>query len=236
LVNHVLTLSYSDLLETVAEACRELGSPDVKVVQMDVADTKSVSAFFDEKTTEYGIDLFIANAGISHVPDKELLDHAEPIFQVNVMGALAGINSVYKAMRKRGRGGQIAVVSSVLGLYNPASMLCYSASKAAILSYCRDLRALGKDDGITVNIIAPGYIDTAMTSAWSKKNAFFFLKSDYFGEQVKKGLENDVSLISLPFSQFLPFAIAAALPVFAKESLSQLLHVLVDSKLMKKNQ
>jgi NAD(P)-dependent dehydrogenase (short-subunit alcohol dehydrogenase family) len=212
-----------DRLETVAEACRELGSPDVKVAQMDVADTKAVSSFFDEKTAEYGIDLFIANAGIARVEDKELLDHADLVLQVNLMGAIAGINSVYKAMRNRGRGGQIAVVSSVLGFYNPASKLCYGASKAAVMNYCRDLRTLGKNDGIAVNIIAPGYIDTAMTSGWTKKYSFLYLKSDYFGEQIKKGLEDDVSLISLPLTQFFPFAIAAALPAFGKESLSNLL-------------
>lgn len=221
-------------MEKVAEACKELGSPDVKVVQMDVSDTKAVSEFFDSKTAEYGIDLFIANAGIATVAKTPLLDQAEKILQVNVLGAIAGINSVYKAMKKRGRGGQIAVVSSVCGFFNPPALLSYGASKAAVMSYCRDLRALGKDDDITVNTIAPGYIATAMTAGWSRKNTRYFLTPEYFGEQVKNALENDVALISLPLHQFFPFALVASLTPAAKECVANLLHKCVDPTFLKK--
>lgn len=224
----------AERLEKVAEACKELGSPDVKVVQMDVADTKAVTDFFDEKTIEYGIDLFIANAGIATVPKTPLLDQAEKILQINVMGAIAGINSVYKAMQKRGRGGQIAVVSSVCGFFNPPTLLSYGTSKAAVMSYCRDLRALGKDDNIIVNTIAPGYIATNMTTSFSRKDKRFFLTPEYFGEQVKKGLESDVPLISLPLHQFFAFALMSALPPTAKQWAANFLHKHVDPMLSRK--
>ncbi|KAI9487554.1 MAG: hypothetical protein EXX96DRAFT_647193 [Benjaminiella poitrasii] len=232
-VSLVLLARNMERLEKVAEACRELGSPDVKVVQMDVADTKSVADFFDEKTIEYGIELFIANAGIASVPKTSLLDQMEKVLQINVMGALTGINSVYKAMKKRGRGGQIAVVSSVCGFYNPPALLSYGASKAAVMNYCRDLRALGKDDGIVVNTIAPGYIATSMTSSWSREKKFFFLTPEYFGEQVKKSLEKDVALISIPLHQYFTFAVASSLPPFAKQCLADLLHKYVDPIFLK---
>ncbi|CEP13417.1 hypothetical protein [Parasitella parasitica] len=233
-VSLVLLARNLERLEKVAEACKELGSPDVKVVQMDVADTKSVADFFDEKTAEYSIDLFIANAGIATVPKTPLLDQAEKILQINVMGAIAGINSVFKAMQKRGCGGQIAVVSSVCGFFNPPVLLSYGTSKAAVMSYCRDLRALGKDDNITVNTIAPGYIATNMTSSFSRKDNRFFLTPEYFGEQVKKGLENDVPLISLPLHQFFGFAAMAALPPAAKQWIADFLHRRIDPILSKK--
>ena len=227
-------MNYIERLEKVAEACRELGSPDVKVVQMDVADTKFVTDFFEEKTTEYGIDLFIANAGIAAVPKTPLLHQAEKVLQINVMGTIAGINSVFMAMQKRGRGGQIAVVSSVCGFFNPPNLLSYGTSKAAVMSYCRDLRSLGKDDNIIVNTIAPGYIATNMTTSFSRKNKRFFLTPEYFGEKVKNGLENDVPLISLPLHQFFGFAIMAALPPAAKQCLADFLHRHVDPILSKK--
>ncbi|KAL7311921.1 hypothetical protein PS15m_009631 [Mucor circinelloides] len=230
----VLLARNLERLEKVAEACKELGSPDVRIVQMDVADTKAVTDFFDEKTIEYGIDLFIANAGIATVPKTPLLDQAEKILQINVMGAIAGINSVYKAMQKRGRGGQIAVVSSVCGFFNPPVLLSYGTSKAAVMSYCRDLRALGKDDNIIVNTIAPGYIATNMTTSFSRKDKRFFLTPEYFGEQVKKGLENDVPLISLPLHQFFAFALMSALPPTVKQWAADFLHKHVDPMLSRK--
>ncbi|KAI8642627.1 hypothetical protein BD408DRAFT_432223 [Parasitella parasitica] len=233
-VSLVLLARNLERLKKVAENCKELGSPDVKIVQMDVADTRSVTDFFDEKTIEYGIDLFIANAGIATVPETPLLDQAEKILQINVMGAIAGINSVFKAMQKRGCGGQIAVVSSVCGFFNPPVLLSYGTSKAAVMSYCRDLRALGKEDKITVNTIAPGYIATNMTSSFSRKDKRFFLTPEYFGEQVKKGLENDVPLISLPLHQFFGFATMAALPPAAKQCVTDFLHKRIDPILSKK--
>ncbi|KAI8979178.1 hypothetical protein BDF20DRAFT_484168 [Mycotypha africana] len=220
----ILLARNMERLEKVAKACRDLGSPDVKVVQMDVSDTKSVAAFFDEKTIEYGIDLFIANAGIATVPNTGVLNQAEQILQINTMGAIAGINSVFKAMKKRGKGGQIAAVSSVCGFFNPPLLLSYGASKAAVMSYCRDLRVLGKENGITVNTIAPGYIATTMTAGWSRNNKFFFLTPDYFGERVKEQLARDVPLISQPFHQYFAFALISSLPPAAKLWVSEFLH------------
>jgi NAD(P)-dependent dehydrogenase (short-subunit alcohol dehydrogenase family) len=219
-------------LEKVAEACKKLGSPDVKVIQMDVADTKTVTAFFDEKIIEYNVDLFIANAGVATIPGLSVLDQAEQVLQINTMGTIAGMNAAYKAFKKRGRGGQIASVSSVFGFINPPAVLSYGASKAAVMSYTRDLRALGKDDGITINTIAPGFIKTAMTSSFAKKDGFY-LTPEYFAEKVKHGLANDVPLISLPLHQFFAFGIISVLPPAAKQCVSDFLHKYVDRYLAK---
>jgi short-subunit dehydrogenase len=147
------------------------------------------------------------------------------------MGAIAGMNAVYKAYAKRGRGGQIACVSSVFGFINPPALLSYGASKAAVMSYTRDLRALGKDDGITVNTIAPGFIKTAMTSSFSTTRSFFYLTPDYFAEKVKHGLAHDVPLISLPLHQFFAFSIISVLPPAIKQTIADLLHKYIDSAL-----
>jgi NAD(P)-dependent dehydrogenase (short-subunit alcohol dehydrogenase family) len=221
-------------LEKVAEDCREIGSPDVKVVQMDVADTQTLSEFLEEKTMEWGIDLFIANAGIASVANTPLLDRTEKILQINTIGAIAGINAAFKAMKKRGRGGQIAAVSSVLGFYNPATLLGYGASKAAVMSYCRDLRTLGKSDGILVNTIAPGYIQTPMTGALSKVPKAFYLTPENLGETIKHGLENDVALISAPLHQFFVFGLFSILPPAAKYAFNEFLFKYVDGRLYRK--
>lgn len=201
---------------------------------MDVADTQTLSEFLEEKTMEWGIDLFIANAGIASVANTPLLDRTEKILQINTIGAIAGINAAFKAMKKRGRGGQIAAVSSVLGFYNPATLLGYGASKAAVMSYCRDLRTLGKSDGILVNTIAPGYIQTPMTGALSKVPKAFYLTPEKLGETIKHGLENDVALISAPLHQFFMFGLFSTLPPAVKYAFSEFLFKYVDGRLYRK--
>lgn len=218
-----------DRLVKVAEACRELGAKDVQIVKMDVSDTKAVTEFFEKNVIEYDIDLFIANAGIASIPNLHILDQAEQVLQINTMGAIAGMNAVYKAYVKRGRGGQIASVSSIFGFVNPPALLSYGASKAAIMSYTRDLRALGKDHGITVNTIAPGFIKTAMTSSFSTKQSFFYLTPEYFAQKVKHGLAHDVPLISLPLHQFFISSIFSVLPPAIKQTAADLLHKYIDS-------
>lgn len=221
-------------MEKVAEACKKLGAENVQVVKMDVSDTKGVAEFLEKKVIDCDIDLFIANAGVATIPNTPLLDQAEQIFQINTMGAIAGMNAVYKAYVKRGRGGQIVCVSSVFGLMNPPLVLSYGASKAAVMSYTRDLRALGKDDGITVNTIAPGFIKTAMTSSFSTKQSFFHLTPEYFAERVKHGLANDVPIISLPLHQYFAFGVLSILPPTVKQVVADLLHTYVDKLLSKR--
>ncbi|KAI8085770.1 uncharacterized protein B0P05DRAFT_595253 [Gilbertella persicaria] len=232
-VSLVLIARNMERLEKVAEACKELGSPSIKIVQMDVSNTQAVTEFLEEKTNEYKIDLFIANAGIALVPGLDLLDQAEKVLQINVMGAIAGINAVYKSMKARGQGGQIAVVSSICGFFGPPYIFSYSASKAAVMTYCKDLRALGKDDGIAINTIAPGYVDTAMTTTFSKTSKYFYLSVEKHAELVKKALEEDIGLISYPSHQYLSFAVFATIPPAAKEALAHAAHYFVDPILRK---
>lgn len=221
-------------MEKVAEDCKKLGAKNVKVVQMDVSNTKNVTEFFEKSVVEYDIDLFIANAGVATIPNTPILDQAEQILQINTMGTIAGMNAVYKAYKKCGRGGQIVCVSSVFGFINPPVVLSYGASKAAVMSYTRDLRALGKDDGITINIIAPGFIKTAMTSTFSTKQSFLYLTPEYFAEKVKHGLAHDVPIISLPLHQYLAFGVLSILPPAIKQAVADLLHTYVDKMLSKR--
>lgn len=224
----VLLARNKDRLKKAAEECERLGAIDVKVVQMDVADTKNVATFFEEKVIEYDIDLFIANAGVAAISEMSILDQAEQVLQINTLGAIAGMNAVYKAFEKRGRGGQIACVSSIFAYLNPPYVLSYGASKAAVMSYSRDLRALGKDVGITVNTIAPGYIQTAMTSSFNAKSSLLYLTPEYFAEKVKYGLAHDVPLISFPLYQFFIFGVLSVLPPAVKQAISISLHKYID--------
>lgn len=214
----------------MAEECKKLGAPDVKMVQMDISDTKAVASFFDEKTIEYEIDLFIANAGVAHIPHLSFIDQADEVFKINVLGTIAGLNSVYKAYCKRGTGGQIASVSSIFGFINPPLLLSYGASKSALMGYSRDLRTMGKEHGISVNTIVPGFIRTAMIADLPLDKSYA-LTPEYFAEQVKYGLAHDVPLISLPLSQYFLFGLGSCMAPAAKQLVADLLHKVVGKKL-----
>ncbi|KAI8378170.1 hypothetical protein EDC96DRAFT_571147 [Choanephora cucurbitarum] len=227
-VSLVLIARDLERLNKVARDCKELGSPNVKTVQLDVTDTQAVYAQLPEKILEYNVDLFIANAGIAFIPETPILDQAEDVFQLNVLGTIACVNAAYKSMKQRGRGGQIAAVSSGGVYFAPAFMVAYTASKAAVMSYCRDLRVLGKDDGITVNTIAPGYIDTPMTAVLPKKVGFLYITAEKHGRLVKRSLEEDVPVISFPSYQYLSLAMISALPPAVKQIAARLVHFIAD--------
>ncbi|KAF9171623.1 hypothetical protein BGX20_007222, partial [Mortierella sp. AD010] len=105
------------------------------------------------------------SAGISR--DSLLMAHSlqdmEEVINTNLMGTIWVNKAIAKGMMRRKKGA-IINISSVVGVQGNIGQTIYSASKAAIIGFSKSLsRELGSR-GITVNVIAPGYIDTDMTS------------------------------------------------------------------------
>lgn len=111
------------------------------------------------------LDILVANAGISI--DGLLLrlreQDIDSILSVNVKGALACAQGAIKPM-VRARGGRIIFVSSVVGQMGNAGQVAYAASKAALIGASKSLAREYASRGITVNALAPGYVDTDMTA------------------------------------------------------------------------
>jgi 3-oxoacyl-[acyl-carrier protein] reductase len=111
-----------------------------------------------------GLDIMVANAGIAR--DGLLLrlkeDDFDRTFSVNVKGALACARGGIKSMM-RARHGRIVFLSSVVGEMGNAGQVAYSASKAALLGITKTLAREYASRNITVNAVAPGFIDTDMT-------------------------------------------------------------------------
>jgi len=112
------------------------------------------------------LDILVANAGISI--DGLLLRLKETdldsILAVNLKGALACAQAAIKPMM-RARSGRIIFVSSVVGQAGNAGQVAYSASKAALIGAAKSLAREYASRGITVNAVAPGYVETDMTAA-----------------------------------------------------------------------
>lgn len=159
--------AFAESGETVVIGSRSGTGPDgLAVVQCDVTDTASVNAAFDTIEAEYGpIDVVIANAGITRdtlimrMSDEDI----DTVLNTNLFGALRVARRAAKAMLRK-RSGRIVFISSVVGLLGSAGQSNYAASKAGLVGAARSLaRELGSR-GITVNVVAPGFVTTDMTA------------------------------------------------------------------------
>lgn len=140
---------------------------NAEAVGFDVADMKAAEAALAEVAKRLGrLDILVASAGISI--DALLLrvkeDDLDRLFAVNVKGALACARAAIKVMM-RSRAGRVVFLSSVVGEMGNAGQVAYAATKAALLGMTKVLAREYASRGITVNAIAPGFIDTDMTAS-----------------------------------------------------------------------
>ena len=144
------------------------GQPPAGVLNVvgDVTDSAAVDAAFEEVEAAQGpVEILVANAGITR--DQLLLrmtdEDFDQVLDINLAGAFRCVRRAAKGMIRMRRG-RIILVSSVVALYGGAGQVNYSASKAGLIGMARSLtRELGAR-GITANVVAPGFIDTAMTA------------------------------------------------------------------------
>ena len=136
-------------------------------VRCDMTDAASIDAAVTEVEKELGpVEVLVANAGMTK--DGLLLSMKEDDFaavvDANLVGAYRVTRRVTRGMLKQRRG-RIVLLSSVVALLGSAGQTNYAAAKAGLIGFGRSLaRELGSR-GITVNVVAPGFVDTDMTSA-----------------------------------------------------------------------
>lgn len=139
----------------------------LRVVACEVTDADSVDAAFTRAEAAAGpVEVLVANAGITS--DQLLMRMGEDEFGSVVDTNLGGAWRVLKRASKgmiRARYGRVVLIGSVVGLYGGPGQANYAASKAGLVGLARSVtRELGSR-GITVNVVAPGFVDTDMTAA-----------------------------------------------------------------------
>ena len=139
-------------------------------VQCDVTDTAQVDAAFTAVEEHFGgtVEVLVSNAGVTK--DGLLLRMTEDDFAAVIDANLTASYRVTKRAAKgmlKARRGRIILMSSVVGMLGQAGQSNYAASKAGLVGFARSLaRELGSRS-ITVNVVAPGPVDTDMTAALS---------------------------------------------------------------------
>lgn len=140
---------------------------DLFTVRMDITDASSIDAAFTAVEQELGpVEVLVANAGAAR--DTLLLTMGEDAFAEVVDTNLTGTYRVVKRAARgmlRARRGRIVLMSSVVALSGSAGQANYAAAKAGLVGFARSLaRELG-GRGITVNVVAPGPVRTAMMTS-----------------------------------------------------------------------
>ncbi|MGA9333384.1 MAG: 3-oxoacyl-ACP reductase FabG [Rudaea sp.] len=132
---------------------------------LDVTDSAAVEALIDAIGTEFGpITILVNNAGITR--DQLLMrmkeDDWQAILDTNLTSVYRTSKAVMRGMMKARRG-RIVNIASVIGLTGNPGQANYAAAKAGIIAFSKSLAREIGSRGITVNVVAPGFIDTDMT-------------------------------------------------------------------------
>ncbi|HKL79126.1 MAG TPA: 3-oxoacyl-[acyl-carrier-protein] reductase [Mobilitalea sp.] len=157
-------------VEELLLAIRNIGSEAI-AVQADVSQEEEAKSLIEAAVNEYGrIDIFVNNAGITS--DNLLMRMSEEEFDkvinINLKGTFFCLKHVAKVMLKQ-KSGKIINISSVVGITGNVGQTNYAASKAGVIGMTKTVaRELGSR-GITVNAIAPGFIETDMTDSLPDK-------------------------------------------------------------------
>jgi len=160
----VLAARQEAALEVVAAECRAAGA-EVQAIAIDVGDGASVKAGVERAMAGAGrLDHLVNNAGVTG--DGLLMrmkrEEWDRVVKVNLTGAFEMTRAVLPAMI-RARYGRIVNISSVVGLMGNAGQANYCAAKAGLIGLTKSLAREVASRQITVNAVAPGFIETDMT-------------------------------------------------------------------------
>ena len=167
--------TYRSSAEAAEALLAELGAahPDRSFAahSLDLADRAALDGFCEaaEERDYYGL---VHNAGQSYDALAAMLDQdrAEAAMQVNFFSLTRLAKSLVRTMT-RARAGRIVAIGSVAALRANAGNAAYAATKGALIAYCRTLAIESAKRGVTVNVIAPGFVDTAMMARYAAHRA-----------------------------------------------------------------
>ena len=156
--------------EETVKACQDLGA-EAFAIQADVADAAACDAMVKEVLSRFGrVDILVNNAGVTR--DGLMLTMKESdwdtVLDTNLKGAFQCMKAVYRPMMKQ-KYGRVVNLTSIVGLRGNAGQANYAASKAGLIGLTKSMAKELAARNVTVNAVAPGFIDTDMTAALPEK-------------------------------------------------------------------
>ena len=156
--------------EETVKACEALGA-EAFAIQADVADAAASEAMVKEVLARFGrLDILVNNAGVTRDGLMPMMKEADwdAVLDTNLKGAFHCMKAVYRPMMKQ-KYGRIVNLSSIVGLRGNAGQANYAASKAGLIGLTKSMAKELAGRNVTVNAVAPGFIDTDMTAALPEK-------------------------------------------------------------------
>ena len=156
--------------EEVAEEVRAAGAR-CEIFKGDVASPEDVDALFEGVGEALGpVEILVNNAGLTRDNLMMRMKESEfdEVLSTNLKGTYLCTRTALRPMI-RARWGRIVNVSSVVGLVGNAGQANYAASKAGIIGFTKSVAREVAQRGITANVVAPGYVETELTSSLSEK-------------------------------------------------------------------
>jgi 3-oxoacyl-[acyl-carrier protein] reductase len=173
--------------EVGAQRISEYLGDNGKGLELNVTDADSIKALFETLKADFGtVDILVNNAGITRdnlmmrMKDEEW----DSIIETNLSSVFRLSKAVLRGMMKA-RQGRIINIGSVVGTMGNAGQVNYAAAKAGLLGFTKSMAREVASRGITVNTIAPGFIDTDMTKELTdeqKKAIFSQVPADRLGK------------------------------------------------------
>ena len=185
-------------LDAVTGDCLAKGAA-VQVERFDVRERDLVGARLRALDAQAPLDLVVVNAGVNGGHPDGALETEETAFEtvdVNLTGALNVALPCVSLMRARGRG-QIALISSLAAFAPLADAPAYSGTKAALLAHGLALREELRPFGVRVNVVAPGYVRTAMGGTYEGWRPLE-MSAEAAAARIARGLERNRDVIAFP--------------------------------------
>jgi short-subunit dehydrogenase len=190
------------------------------IYALDVRDSTALETAANDFISKFGApNIVIANAGVSRgtlTEEKDDIKAVHAIFDINVMGMVHTFSPFIAAMKlaaAQGESAQLVGVASVAGIRGIPGAGAYSASKAAVISYCESLRTEMQHFNIAVSTIAPGYVRTPMTELNQYKMPFL-MDADVFALKFANAVEAKVRFKIIPWQMGVVARLMRFIPPF----------------------
>ena len=187
-------------LAELADRCIARGA-SIETYSLDVRNRTELVAWIKECEQDTPLDLVVICAGININIGAdgagERWADTEALIDINITAAMSTVDAVLPAMRARGRG-QIALFSSLAAYFGLPITPSYCASKAAIKAYGEALRGWLAPEGIRINVVMPGFVESPMCEKFPGPKPLLW-PADKAARYIQRGLAANRARISFPF-------------------------------------